>query len=379
MRILYFSNGYGATTTTFIRNEVAHFAGSEDVKYLCTELTGSRPDFVHVIPFHPNRVLRKINWHLWKADLKCSFYDPGYARLAGNFVSGFSPDVIHCHFAYEALTLLDNIAFSAYPVMLHFHGYDATRMAKKKSYLRRLKHLLQLPNVHAVSCNLFFAQRLAELLQIPVDTFEVLRYGIDLKKFTPAVEHANKEEKLLLQVSSLAPKKGHTYTIMAFAKLMRRWQGKLRLVLTGDGASKATLTALAGELGVADAITFTGMVSHEEARNLMQQADVFVHHSITADDGDMEGIPNAIIEAMAMELPVVSTYHSGIPELVEDGVNGYLVKEKDIDAYVEKMEAALKLGRLKQNRLKVEALHNLKKHNQQLAEIYKTAIAANMK
>lgn len=379
MRILYFSNGYGATTTTFIRNEVEHFARLEEVRYLCTEQSGQKPDFVHVMPFQPNRVLRKINWYLWKADLRCSFYDPGYKRRVSRFVNDFAPDVIHCHFAYEALTLLDNIAANAYPVILHFHGYDATRTVRKKSYLKRLKQLLERPNVHAVSCNLFFAERLAGLLQVPLATFEVLRYGIDLEKFNPFPAQENKYEKCLLQVSSLAPKKGHVFTLRAFAKLRHKWPGKLRLILTGDGASRAGLVALATELGVEDAVTFAGMVSHDTARNLMRQADVFVHHSITAEDGDMEGIPNAIIEAMAMELPVVSTFHSGIPELVENGVNGYLVNEKDIDTYAEKMEAALKMGRLKQNRSKVEALHNLEQHNKQLAQIYKRAIAVNVK
>jgi len=112
----------------------------------------------------------------------------------------------------------------------------------------------------------------------------------------------------------------------------------------------------------------------EKAKALMNEADVFVHHSVTSEQGDMEGIPNAIMEAMAMELPILSTFHSGIPELVEDNVNGYLTKERDIQDMALKMDLLRKWSKLPVNREKIIASFEQENHCKQLVTFYKNAI-----
>jgi colanic acid/amylovoran biosynthesis glycosyltransferase len=84
----------------------------------------------------------------------------------------------------------------------------------------------------------------------------------------------------------------------------------------------------------------------------------------------MEGIPNSLIEAMSMELPVVSTRHSGIPELVEETINGFLVEERDIDDFSQKMYDAVSLNRLPRNREKVRQSFEMNLHNIKLNEFY---------
>ena len=86
---------------------------------------------------------------------------------------------------------------------------------------------------------------------------------------------------------------------------------------------------LTQELGLSWQVCFLGQQSHEQVQNLMRESDVFVQHSVTSGDGNTEGLPVAILEAMASGLPVVSTRHSGIPEAVDDGVTGILVSEGD--------------------------------------------------
>ena len=87
------------------------------------------------------------------------------------------------------------------------------------------------------------------------------------------------------------------------------------------------------ELGIEKSVRFMGLVEKETIRQLMNNADIFLHHSITSKEGDQEGIPNVMMEAMATGLPVISTKHSGIPELISDNYDGYLVDEKDVDSY----------------------------------------------
>jgi len=81
-----------------------------------------------------------------------------------------------------------------------------------------------------------------------------------------------------------------------------------------------------------------GAVSDSEAKKLYKECHIFILHSVTASNGDMEGTPVVLMEAQACGLPVISTYHSGVPEVVIDGKSGFLVPEKDIQALVEKIE-----------------------------------------
>jgi colanic acid/amylovoran biosynthesis glycosyltransferase len=377
MKILYYSRNYGAVTTTFIRGEVNYFRTVAECRYLCQEAGSSygNDSMVTVIPFRESRIMKKIRWLLWKRDIACWFHNPRYAAQVKKLVDDFQPDVIHCHFGYEALQLLDNIDFKKYPVIVHFHGYDASEMVRKKSYIRRLQRLFSNPGVYPVSCNDFFVKVLTGKLRTQEKKFKVLRYGIDLDLFNPGIQSSGAVEKSFLQVSSLAEKKGHEFTLRAFSILVRKnKEHTYRLIFTGDGERKKELESLAEELGIRSRVTFAGVVTSAQAAQMMASADVFVHHSIVSPKGDMEGIPNSIIEAMAMEMAIVSTWHSGIPELVEHGVNGFLVKEKDVEDYAEKMELALKMGRLPRNREKIRLHYNLATHNQQLNDLYHEVI-----
>ena len=97
----------------------------------------------------------------------------------------------------------------------------------------------------------------------------------------------------------------------------------------GDGELRPSLEALARELGVEDRLEFAGWLSNREVGGAMRDADLFVAPSVTAADGDMEGMPLVIAEAMATGLPVIGTRHSGIPEAVRPGENGVLIDEGD--------------------------------------------------
>ncbi len=157
----------------------------------------------------------------------------------------------------------------------------------------------------------------------------------------------------------------------AFAKFLSAQELKnFKLILTGDGKRKDLLVELSEELNIQKYVEFVGFVSPAEAKELMQEADIFVHHSITTENGDQEGIPNALMEAMAMELPVLSTYHSGIPELVIDGTNGYLVQEKDVDSYALRMADIISWKQMKANRDTIAEEFEIGKHIAKLEAFY---------
>ena len=111
--------------------------------------------------------------------------------------------------------------------------------------------------------------------------------------------------------------------------------------IAGDGPLKSSLEALGSELGVADRIDFTGSVDSDEVAALYNCSDIFLLPSIVASDGDTEGIPMVLMEAMATGLPVVSSIHSGIGELVVDGQSGFLVRERDVEDLADRLAALL--------------------------------------
>lgn len=376
MKILMFSSGFGGRTTTFIYNEVEYLSKKHDLLYICNNSINDNQysyDYVKVIPYNWNSFLKKIQWKLWQYDIYLSFKDKTFATELNKEIENFKPDIIHCHFGYEGLKILDNIKDKTIPIILHFHGFCASQMMEKKSYIKKMRYYLDKKNVFPVFVTEHFKKRFQEN-KINISSSILLYCGIDIEKFKRN-HYTKKDKKIFLQVSSLAEKKGQEYTINAFSKFIKNEENKnIELIITGDGAKKEQLIKLANELNVADYVNFVGNVSHQEAKRMMENADVFVHHSITAENGDQEGIPNAIMEAMAMELPVISTYHSGIPELVEDGVNGYLVNEKDIDTYAQRMHDILNWNYKPENRQRVIDKFEYIKHNEHLESFYKEII-----
>lgn len=141
-------------------------------------------------------------------------------------------------------------------------------------------------------------------------------------------------------VARLLPYKGHSLLLRAVAGAPPPLAGA-RLDLVGDGPLREALAAEARELGLGDRVRFHGSVPEPAVADLLDAADVFALASVIAPDGDREGIPNALIEAMAAGLPAVSTRQSGVPELIRDGETGYLAEPGDVDGLRDALVRAL--------------------------------------
>ena len=108
------------------------------------------------------------------------------------------------------------------------------------------------------------------------------------------------------------------------------YDGSLDLV--GDGPIKQSLINLVSGLGIRDKVNFRGFLTGKDLMDCFMNADIFSHPSCITADGDREGIPNSLLEAMSYGLPVVATYHSGIPEVIRNRENGLLIDSHDIDS-----------------------------------------------
>jgi glycosyltransferase involved in cell wall biosynthesis len=148
-------------------------------------------------------------------------------------------------------------------------------------------------------------------------------HGLDIQQYQPSHQSLSKKP-VLVSVGQLKEKKGFTYLISA-CKLLKDRGYDFRCEIIGEGPLRSVLEEQIHRDGLDDDIVLLGAQPHEVVIKKYQSGTVFVLPCILSADGDRDGIPNVILEALAMELPVISTHHSGIPEVVEDGFNGLLV------------------------------------------------------
>ncbi|MDH4051091.1 MAG: glycosyltransferase family 4 protein [Rubrivivax sp.] len=183
------------------------------------------------------------------------------------------------------------------------------------------------------TCTRANAEHLRTLAPSP-DRVDLAYHGLDLTRFPPPPEvPANADPRrpvTLLTVGRAVEKKGFDDLLAALARLPAAppW----RLVHVGDGPLRPRLQALADTLGIADRVSFRGALPQQEVLSCYRAADLFVLPSRVVADGDRDGLPNVLMEAQSQRLACVATAISGIPELIEDGVTGLLVPERDRDA-----------------------------------------------
>jgi len=173
---------------------------------------------------------------------------------------------------------------------------------------------------------------------------KVIHCGIKLDEFEPVLDDEamqihkeGPEPDRILTVARFEPKKGLEHLIDAYGRLASEGID-FRAVMVGDGPLRPGLVDRVKEAGLEDRVKLTGAVDDERLARLYRTSDVFALPCVTAPDGDRDGIPVVLMEAMAMGIPVVSTEVSGIPELVDHGKNGLLVPEKDPEALADALE-----------------------------------------
>lgn len=247
--------------------------------------------------------------------------------MAQGLPRGLRYDVVHAHFGPSGIMAmaLRELGVLEGKLSTVFHGFDMTEVMRLfgRGYYARLfaRGDLFLP------ISEHWRARLLEL-GAPAQRTHVHRMGIDLQRFAAPAERRGAARPLrLLSVGRLVEKKGFGDAIAAIAALPRGID--LRYQIAGEGPLEPVLRAAIDSHGVGDRVELLGALDHDAVRRAMLDADALLAPSVTARNGDQEGIPVTIMEAMAMELPVVATRHSGIPELVADGVSGLLADERD--------------------------------------------------
>lgn len=188
-----------------------------------------------------------------------------------------------------------------------------------------------------MTCTQFNADHLKKLAPSHTDKIHLVYHGLDFNQFAEPVPIPPGELPRFTAVGRLIPKKGFKYLIDAVAILIKR-QIPCHLTIVGDGDEHAALTRRIRQLGLARNVTMAGHCSNEEVMKCLVASRGLVAPSIVAPDGNIDGIPNVLLEAMMAGRPIIGTRMSGIPEVIFDGVNGYLVPSEDATALADAMQ-----------------------------------------
>ncbi|MBD3670259.1 MAG: glycosyltransferase [Gammaproteobacteria bacterium] len=242
-----------------------------------------------------------------------------------------SPALIHAHFAIDAIDAMDLSRQLDIPFLATVHGFDITHSGESSYYRkRRDKMFQQAGKIIAVSN--YIKQKLLEK-GCPEEKIVQHYIGIDVEKFT--VEKAESTEPSILFIGRLVEKKGCIYLMDAVEKIGERYPG-LAVNIVGTGPLEKELRNKANKLPVA--VNFLGKQTPKQIKGLMSSAWVFCTPSITAQNGDAEGLGMVFLEAQSMKTPAVSFGSGGVVEAIAHGETGLLATERDADGLAESLD-----------------------------------------
>ena len=367
-------------TASFIRNQIVYHE-----KYAPAVVFAQKKEG----PFYNEISSRFEAFYPFKSGLERYLYQK--ARLLGknakneikDYIKSKNPDILHIHYGVDCLIYADIIKELQIPSCVSFYGYDCTSFPKRfYGYGQVLlkKNVFDNPNVKAVLAMSEDMKNDLLGLGCPEEKIIVHYYGTETAPFVLERTFEEKDQINFLIISGLSEKKGHGFLLDSFADLTTTYGNKVHLHIVGDGPLGPQIQQKIVDKKLNN-VTLHGRVDYGSEKHLeyFRMADVFVHPSVVSGNGDKEGIPGAIIEAMAAGLPVVSTYHAGIPFVIEDKKTGLLVKEHDVAALTSAMESLVKDTEYRKSVALAAQKHaleylDIKEKEKELEEIYDSLI-----
>ena len=233
--------------------------------------------------------------------------------------------LLHIFFGHIAVHLLPLIRSWGKPCVVSFHGADVMVDLEKPAYRAATKEMLATVGLILVRSE-SLGRALVEL-GCSSQKIRIQRTGIPIDEipFQSRVWPGDGTWRFV-QACRLIEKKGLKTSLRAFAEFAKRYPQSM-FVIAGEGPLRAELETEARNLGLGDKVSFPGFVSQIELREILYRSHIFLHPSERGADGNQEGVPNSMLEAMASGLAVFATEHGGIPEAIENGKSGVLVKE----------------------------------------------------
>jgi len=269
------------------------------------------------------RVSRRYAWLRWKER----------SRLRA-VLEEFDPHLMHAHWAPDAMLAVDACLALDIPLIVQFHGYDVSRLARDPIYVRSLRLLFR-----QMALGITVSDHMKQLLlDLGCPSARIRRHyiGVPDEFFAKGARRAPAGRVILLQVGRLAEVKGHRFALAAVAKV--RGSRAINLRILGDGELRGVIERQIQDLEISGNVEVLGFRDPAEVVREMRDAHALILPSSTARDGGVEGLPTVAVEAMASGLPVIGTRHGGIPEALRYTEADWLAQEGDVEGLANRIE-----------------------------------------
>lgn len=339
-RIAIVTNTLGAVSETFVRDHISTLNDGNTV-VICRRTEDTWTVSCPVLQIGGNEaglgsrlgnILRAIwNQVVWGG---IALPDAETVQRMADFLRASHATCVLAEFGPAGCIVQRAAALAGLPFYVYFLGKDASSLLRRAGVRRAYRRLFPAA-AGVISVSRFLVKQLAARGFTHPNT-HVIPSGVDTDLFLPA----EKRPASLLFIGRFVPKKAPHLIIQAFAGIAAR-HPEARLRMIGDGPLLTTCQKLAQTLGIAERIDFMGRQPHTIVRQEEATSAILLQHSITDKQGDTEGLPVCIQEAMSSEALVIATRHAGIPEAIRSGENGWLVEERDVDAMTKAIIEAL--------------------------------------
>lgn len=323
MKILILCDQYLPVSEQFIGYQIKALAQNEIFLFARKKVKGTGADisFGDQLIWYEN-LLDRMRYKLGDKDQQ---YPAFIQRRLQQFIDKNQIDLIYIHYGTTAVSYQTVLASASVPIICAFHGFDASRKLTDRHYKKAIVTLsggfaqLTVPS--------HYLKEKLVAVGVQEEKLTVLPYGTDIERIISIAPERLSEQLTIVHAGRLVPKKGVADLVEVFMQLCEV-HPHIQLLVIGGGQEEETIRQMVQEGKQKKKISLTGPLPHDQLIRLVKGADIFVLNSRASEAGETEGLPNTIIESMAAKVAIVSTRHSGIPEMITDGINGLLVTPK---------------------------------------------------
>jgi glycosyltransferase involved in cell wall biosynthesis len=275
----------------------------------------------------------RLKWHAYPL---VALFTTAAVLSLWNRVIRQRPDIIYAHwlvpggFAGAIVSWLTGT-----PLVVSLHGSDVF-VAERYTVFRPAVRFIFGVACHVIACSTDLASR-AVALGLPRGAFTVVPYGVDTDRYAPSPHSAQaarddlgiaQSQRVVMVLGRLVYKKGFSYFLKAIPSILNKHYDT-QFIVAGDGDLRSELQDLARLLHIQEHVFFTGQIPWDRTPDYLAMADIFVVPSVLDEAGNLDGLPNVVLESMASGCAIVATKVAGIPEVVQNGKNGLLVSQKN--------------------------------------------------
>lgn len=325
--VLHFHRRFFARTETFIYHYISHL---QRFQPLCCSW---RYINLSQFPIEEDKLVHPQECHCWlnKISYKLLSRFTTFNFLPLRFLKEIPVRLIHAHFGPQGVFALRLKARFKVPLCTTFYGYDVSQRARQRKWVRLYERLFREGDLFLVEGN--YMKECLMKLGCPGNKIQIQRIAIPLEKIVcRSRKPKGRDEKVRVFFSgTLVEKKGLVYALKAI-ELVKRKNKDFEFCIIGDGPLRCTIRRFIRDHKLGSVVRWYGYLPYAEYLRAMNDADIFLHPSVTAKDGDSEGgAPTVILEAQAMGIPVISSYHADIPNVVVPGQSALLSAERDVE------------------------------------------------